>query len=397
MLNTLKNNRSLTFYQPVSISASDPLLSANAGTLASGAMAYNAYATATTTTGYNTDLASKLNSLNAQRDKIAAKVARGLARDPSYTGARNDGVSLAWKYEKADIEMGGSGSENWTPKERQEIIDNITIDGDNARGGVRGAEGHHRKNVADHPEDQGDPDNIKFFRSREEHLKKGHGGDWHNESDAPKTDGNAMLKKTNSKRVFKNELKGIGIAAAIGIGVGFTLGFAVTLAQSGVTPDSVKTAFVNGAKGGAESGVLAAIGYGIGRTIGETAVAAVTGLLENIGIEVTENISKLCGMGTVGMMMIAVFSVYQFVKLALSGVSVRGAFVQAGIQALISLSLLAVSILVQGLRGGYAGIIVSTGVGITCMVYSLGTAVQRRHFSEKLQIYMIEKCKPVFA
>lgn len=393
MLNTLKNNRSLTFYQPVSISASDPLLSANAGTLASGAMAYNAYATATTTTGYNTELADNLNILNAQRDKIAAKVACGLARDPSYTGARNDAVKLAWKYEKADIMMGGRGSENWTPEERQEIIDNITIDGNNARGGVRGAEGHHRKNVADHPEDQGDPDNIKFFHNREEHLKKGHGGDWHNESDAPKTDGNARLKKTNSKRVFKNELKGIGIAAAIGIGVGFTIGFAVTLAQSGVTPDSVKTAFVNGAKGGAESGVLAAIGYGIGRTIG----AAVTGLLENIGIKVAENISNLCSMGTVGMMTIAVFSVYQFVKLALSGVSVRGAFVQAGIQALISLSLLAVSIVVQGLCGGYAGIIVSTGIGITCMVYSLGTAVQRRHFSEKLQIYMIEKCKPVFA
>lgn len=394
MLNTLKNNRSLTFYQPVSISASDPLLSANAGTLASGAMAYNAYATATTTTGYNTQLNKFLSYFAEQR----ANDARNLDLVIPDTTARQRGVFRAWEYEKADVIMGGQGSENWNAEEQQQIMKNVQIgDQKNSRAGVRGAEGHHRKNVADHPEDQGDPDNIKFFRNKKEHLEQGHGGDWHNESDAPKTDKNAMLKKTNSKRVFKNELKGIGIAAAIGIGVGFTIGFAVTLAQSGVTPDSVKTAFVNGAKGGAESGALAAIGYGIGRTIGETAVAAVTGLLENIGIEVTENISKLCGMGTVGMMMIAVFSVYQFVKLALSGVSVRGAFVQAGIQALISLSLLAVSILVQGLRGGYAGIIVSTGIGITCMVYSLGTTVQRRYFSEKLQIYMIEKCKPVFA
>ena len=38
---------------------------------------------------------------------------------------------------------------------------------------VRGAEGHHQKNVADHPEDQGDPDNIKFYKSRKEHLEKG--------------------------------------------------------------------------------------------------------------------------------------------------------------------------------------------------------------------------------
>ena len=50
-------------------------------------------------------------------------------------------------------------------------------------GKVRGAEGHHQKNVADHPEDQGDPDNIKFYKSRKEHLEKGHNGDFHNSSD----------------------------------------------------------------------------------------------------------------------------------------------------------------------------------------------------------------------
>ena len=179
--------------------------------------------------------------------------------------------------------------------------------------------------------------------------------------------------------------------------MGFTIGFAVTLAQSGITPDSVKAAFANGAKGGAESGVLSVIGYGIGRTIGETAVAAVTGLLGNIGIEVTENISKLCSMGVVGTMMVAVFSVYQFAKLKLKGVTTHDAFVQVGKQALFSLSLLVVSIVVQGACGGCAGIIVSTSVGIICVVYSLGTVVHQRHFSEKLQIYMIDKCKPVFA
>lgn len=397
MLNTLKNNQSLTFYQPVSISVDNPLSPVSAGSFAAAAMVDNAFTTARTTTDYNTQLENYLNILNAQRDKIAAKVAQGLASDPSYTGARGDGVSLAWKYEKADIMMGGSGSENWSPEEQQEIKDNISIDGDNTRGGVRGAEGHHQKNVADHPEDQGDSDNIKFYRSRKEHLEQGHDGDWSNESDASKIDKNAMLEKTNSKRVVKNELRGIGIAAAIGIGVGFTIGFAVTLAQSGITPDSVKAAFANGAKGGAESGVLSVIGYGIGRTIGETAVAAVTGLLGNIGIEVTENISKLCSMGVVGTMMVAVFSVYLFAKLKLEGVTTHDALVQVGKQALFSLSLLAVSIVVQGACGGCAGIIVSTSVGIICVVYSLGTVVRQRHFSEKLQIYMIDKCKPVFA
>ncbi len=397
MLNTLKNNRSLTFYQPDSISVGNPLSSADVGGFAAAAMANNAFAIAATTTSYNAQLDNYLTILNAQRDQIAAKVAQGLANDPSYVGARGDGVSLAWKYEKADIMIGGSGSENWTPKEQQEIKNNISIDGDNIRGGVRGAEGHHQKNVADHPEGQGDPDNIKFYRSRKEHLDQGHDGAWSNESNAPKTDKNAMLEKTNSKRVFKNELKGIGIAAAIGIGIGFTIGFAVTLAESGVTPDSVKMAFANGAKSGAEAGILSVISYGIGRTIGETAVAAVTGQLANIGIEVTENISKMCSRGVVGMMVITVFSVYQFVKLKLHGVTTRDALVQTGKQALCALSVLAFSVAVQAVCRGHAGIIAHISIGIICIIYSLGTTIHQRHFSERLRIYMIEKCKPVIA
>jgi len=59
-------------------------------------------------------------------------------------------------------------------------------------------------------------------------------------------DKNKMLKDTNSKRVFKNELHGLGVAVAIGLGVGFTIGFAVTLAQSGITPESVKLATIEG-------------------------------------------------------------------------------------------------------------------------------------------------------
>jgi hypothetical protein len=90
-----------------------------------------------------------------------------------------------------------------------------------------------------------------------------------------------MLEKTNSKRVFKNELSGLGIAVAIGAGLGMTIGFVTTLAQSGVTPDSFKLALAEGAKGGLESGLLAGVGYGIGRTIGEVASNAVAGVLGN--------------------------------------------------------------------------------------------------------------------
>lgn len=329
-----------------------------------------------------------LDAFHAERERIANKVAEGLAKDSEYTGARNDAVKLAWDYEKADVEMGGRGSSDWDDAQCQEIKET---------GKVRGAEGHHQKNVADHPEDQGDPDNIKFYKSRKEHLEKGHNGDFHNSSDAPKIDKDKMLKKTNSKRVFRNEIKGIGIAAAIGIGVGFTIGFAVSLAQTGVTPDSIKYALINDGKSGLSSGIQSTIGYGIGRTVGQLASQALTGVFSNVGLEITENIAKMCNMGAVGAITIGVFSTVQFVKLVCKGESLKTAAIQVGKQALFSLSLLVVSITAQGIFGGPSGIIVSVGVGIIFVTYTIADTVHQRNYSEKLRVYMIEKCKPIFA
>lgn len=205
-----------------------------------------------------------------------------------------------------------------------------------------------------------------------------------------------MLEKTNAKRVFRNELKGIGLAVAIGAGVGLTIGFITTLAQSGITPDTLKLAAVNGVKSGVASGISAAAGYAIGRTIGETASLAISGMLENAGITITENISKMVNMGVVGSLTIAVFSAYQFVKLKLSGTATRDALIQTGKQALFSLSLLAVSIAAQGIWGGAAGIIVSVSIGVILITYSVADTVYQRHYAEKIRVYTIEKCRPSF-
>ena len=196
-----------------------------------------------------------------------------------------------------------------------------------------------------------------------------------------------MLEKTNSKRVFKNEIRGLGIAVAIGAGLGMTIGFMTTLAQSGVTPDSLKLALAEGAKGGLESGLLAGIGYGIGRTIGELASKTVAGVLENLGVTITDNISKMINMGVVGTLTVVVFSAYQFIKLKWSGVATKDALIQVGKQALFSLSLLAVSIAAQGIWGGATGIIVSVSVGIIMITYSVVDSVHQRHFAEKIRVY----------
>ena len=92
----------------------------------------------------------------------------------------------------------------------------------------------------------------------------------------------------------------------------------------------------------------------------------------------------------------AVFSAVQFAKLLYKGGSLKNAAIQVGKQALFSLSLLAVSIAAQGIFGGPAGIIVSVSSGIIFVTYSVADIVHQRHYSEKLKIYMIDKCKPVF-
>lgn len=394
MLTTLSQNRSLTFYQQTSPVFRSELKPAHTGGIVSASIASSAHTTATTTNAFNTQLQGFLDKFNAAR---AADASTLNLTDPNSV-ARNRGVYRAWEYEKADVMMGGRGSANWNDQECQDIIDNVSFDSQSSsRSGVRGAEGHHQKNVADHPGEQANPDNIKFYKTREEHLEKGHGGDFHNESDAPMIDKNKMLEKTNSKRVYKNELRGLGVAVAIGLGVGFTIGVVTTLAQSGITPDSLKHAAAEGVKGGLESGVMSTVGYGIGRTIGQVASNALAGVLENVGVTITENVSKMINMGVVGALTVVVFSAYQFIKLKQQGMATKEALIQTGKQALFSLSLLAVSIAAQGLWGGPAGIIVSVSVGIILISYSVVDSVHQRHFAEKIRVYTISKCKPCFS
>ena len=430
MLTTIKNNRSLTFYQQTAVPRSQ-VTPTYVGGITSVTIANASLLTATATSGFNaqigvfrtqiTDYNSQLSNYLAKLNALRANDIQTLDLTTPNMKARSTGVQRAWQYEKADIDMGGKGSANWNDTEQQEILreGKVThkpvMDSDGnpvlSKYGTPlrdGPEGHHQQNVADHPEQQANPDNIKFFKDRQEHINEGHGGNVNNETNAPLIDKDRMLKETNEKRVtvkegeitqtksaiFKNELRGLSIAVAIGLGVGVTIGFVVTLAQSGVTPESIKLAAIEGARGGLEAGALTAVGYGVGRTIGELATKAVGGLIQNLGVTLTENISRMVNMGVVGSLTIIVFSAYQFIKLKRMGFATREALLQVGKQALFSLSLLAVSIAAQGIWGGPAGIIVSVSAGIIFISYTVFTSVHHRQFAKRIRIYTIDKCYP---
>lgn len=334
----------------------------------------------TTTVEFNNQYNMLLNSLNARRTELAQTVQSNLSQNPNYTGSRNAGVKLAWQYEKADIEMGGKGSANWTPDEQDQILNSKT-------GTVSGAEGHHQKNVVDHPEYQADPDNIKFFKSKQEHLQEGHDGNFQNESDSPMIDKNKMLEHTNHKRVLLNEIRGASISAAIGFGVALTISAVVELAMLGIEAVEVDELILHSLRSGIEGGTISTMVYCSGRMV--------SGFLQEHGVDLLTKTGALVNYATVGAVSIALVSTIQFIKMKLNGVNTCEALKQVGKNALFSSSILIVSIIAQGLYGGYAGLIVSTSVGLVVLTANVVSSTQKRKLNNKIKEYAIEEYKPI--
>lgn len=347
-----------------------------------GIHTYNTFGTIQTTNTYNEQFDSIFKDLNERRQLLDDRMSQLPNGD---TSLRNDGVGLAWRYEQAEIQMGGKGSTNWTDTQRQEILNS---------GKVRGAEGHHINSVKDHPTQQANPDNIEFAKDRNEHLQK-HGGDFRNPTEGDLIDRNGRLEEVNRQRVIKNELTGIGLAAAIGLGVGFTIGVVTTLAQKGITIEGVKASMGVGLKAGLESSFLATINHVIVRGIGETITETLSQIaIHQYGFTLTENLIKMCNMATIGVVGSIVFSTWLFVKLKWQGHDSRFAFAKAVKSLGTSLSILFISILAQGVWGGYAGLIVSLSIGLSMVIFQYLKYNINQKLLNDISNYSIEKSRP---
>ena len=305
---------------------------------------------------YNAEFNSIYSSLNAERLDAANLLKNRLAPDPSYTGMRSKGVELAWKYEKADVQMGGKGSNNWNRAERQEILD---------KGHIRKYPGHHEKNVADHPDQQANPDNIKFFRSADEHLTEGHGGSFRNSTDGPLSDKNKMIKKTNTKRVIKKELQGIGLVAAVSFGIGASIEIIATLAVEGISAESVKASLINGAKAGLKSAVIGIGTYSVTRI-----VSSVLQRVFNLGQTFAQTSAVvIVGVG---------FAVGEFILLKKQGYSTKDASLAAGKSLLIGLGVFALS------QIPYCGAYLVVAVSIIYISFTVAKDVYQQRFLKDL-------------
>ena len=320
-------------------------------------------------TDFNSQYSEIVNTLRIERSNIAERLATKLADNPSFIGMRGEGVNLAWKYEQADIKMGGSGSADWNEEQRREILDT---------GKVRGAEGHHGKNVADHPEDQADPDNIKFYNSRPQHLEEGHDGNWQNESDMPKTDKEAILRRTNSRRVVNKELQGIALSAAIGFGIGASIEVISTLAREGVSIKTVRLAFVNGLKAGLKSAAFAVGAHVLSRVI-NFALQRVPGM--------TAAWANIIGTPIV----MAIFSAIEYYILKKNGYTSLDAFKQVIKDAAIRLVIWAISFI------PYCGSYISLAANLAYTAFGFVKEQKEAKFDKELNLKMVQWSLPEFA
>lgn len=210
-----------------------------------------------------------------------------------------------------------------------------------------------------------------------------------------------LTKKVKNAK-FTNELRGVGIAAAIGLGTGFALGFVVSLAQNGLNPESLKNAFVCGVKQGGISAVVAAGSAAISMTVGATVGGTIgTQIIANLGTNVAqktaEKIYEMCNTGVVGLLTITAFSVYEFTKLKINHYGTKECLIRVGKSAALSLSVLIVSMAASYYWPTVGGIVVSVVSGVIMTGYSIYSSVSEKETMREITFYSIELCRPTLA
>lgn len=183
------------------------------------------------TNTYNQECKECRDRLRSETERNRTRVQEKLAKDPSYTGGRHKAVETAMKYEIENAKMGGKGDLGETRRERMKLIENGTL---------KGCEGHHINSVQSNPTEQSNPNNIKFYKNRKEHLEKGHNGDFRNPSSGKMVDRDKMLKDTNTRRVIKTKVTGGAAAGCIGVIEGVCLSVWAECNRNGVSLKSVK-------------------------------------------------------------------------------------------------------------------------------------------------------------
>lgn len=281
---------------------------------------------------------------------------------------------------------------NITKKEFKEIVDNF----------IEKTEIHHRTSISSDPTQQSNIDNLDTLNTTQHDAK-------HTDPETGKInyrrklneaplDRKGELEAMNKHRVMKENLTGLGISVAIGLGTGFAIGFVVSLAQNGINPNSMKYAFISGARQGTSSAVMATGGFAIGKSIGAVAGESLTSIVTSLaGKNATEQtlkkISEACNTAAAGVLVTIAFTVYEFAKLKCAGYTTKECLLRSGKSAALSTSILAISIVT--VWAGAPGIAVSIAAGVIMTGYSVAKIRHNKAVCKEITLYSIELCRPV--
>lgn len=373
------------------LSASYGLPGINTIGMSSGISTYYSTQTNISIQTNNLDLHQRLDFLHTQIEEVQSN----LDLTTINNKARHAGVRLAWLYEAEDVKMGGRGSVEggWKNEEIEVMQDRI----DNDLGGVEGAEGHHQKSVSTHPEYQADPNNIKFFRTREEHKNIAHHGKWKNQSDDPFIDKDKMLEKTNQNRNIKAELINAITVICTAAGTGFLLGAAVVLALEGISIKNVRKAVCEGGKQAAKSTAISLAGYGLGRVVGNRITDGIIKFLQQYNYTFHAEKIALLNQTVSGVVVSTLLLVFAYIRLRTKGESHYRAISQLKPAIVMSILGLSLSIIVTKIFGKVGGTIFSV-VWTGCQVaYIKDKDNKRKALYKNIEYYRLEHCMPIYA
>ncbi len=358
--------------------------------LSSGFSTYLSTSTNITLRQNNANLNQSLDYLHTYTRDIQV----GLDLTKVNAKARNAGVSLAWKYELEDIKMGGHGSieGGWNDDEIRTMQERI----EHKYSGVDGAEGHHQKNVAAHPEFQAEPDNIRFFRTRDEHRDIGHRGKWTNETDDPFINKDKMLRETNRRRNLKAEQANVKIVLYMAAGTGFLLGAGITLAMEGISIRTLKKAALQGGLQAIKSSAASLVGYGLGRVVGDKLTDTVVKHLVLQGINISEKSFAILNQTISGMVASLLFLSVSYIKLRVKGNSPSMALLQLRPALRMSLLGLTLSVFVSAVFRKTGGIIFSILWTIGQVAWIKHRDNHRKEIIRKLEYFRLEHSMPIY-
>lgn len=264
-----------------------------------------------TLTKQYTDLSTTL----AQKElQVEQNLTKQLQINLDYTDMRSKGVDLAWQYEQAELQLGGSGSVDWSKEQQQQIFDS---------GKVSGAEGHHINNVANYNHLQANPDNIVFAKTRAEHLAM-HNGDFANSTSGQLIDRQERLDNVYEVSYAKQEVASLGTIAALGLGASLSFSVIAILARQNMSWQSVSQQLPNSLKTGIEISVLSSTVHMTSRFIGYATNHVNDGILPLYdGLLYADALTRITVTGTISIMLVNSYLIYKMKRKSMNNLQMR--------------------------------------------------------------------------